>query len=180
MVMVLFLCNFICLLSISNRTFIYSSLASFSTNSSPFSSTNLFKASDLSLRSNLALTTFNTLFVYSFKLNLAKTKTKPLYISYTLHIHIKYTGDIMVLARLSLNEYTNKVLNVVKAKFDLKDKSEALNKFVEENGEEFVEKEASDEYIKVLLEIDKRHMKLHKNRTMTIEELDKLCEANNV
>jgi len=86
----------------------------------------------------------------------------------------------MVLARLSLNEYTNKVLNVVKAKFDLKDKSEALNKFVEENGEEFVEKEASDEYIKVLLEIDKRHMKLHKNRTMTIEELDKLCEANNV
>ena len=72
------------------------------------------------------------------------------------------------------------MLNVVKAKFDLKDKSEALNKFVEEHGDEFVEKEASDEYIKKLLEIDKRHMKLHKNRTMTIEELDKLCGVDNV
>lgn len=86
----------------------------------------------------------------------------------------------MVLARLKLNGYTNKVLNVVKAKFDLKDKSEALNKFVEECGDEFVEKEANGEYIKKLLEIDKRHMKFHKNRTMTIKELDKLCGVDNV
>ncbi len=83
----------------------------------------------------------------------------------------------MVFARLNLNEYANKVLNVVKAKFDLKDKSEALNKFVEMYGEDVVEKEASDEYIKKIIEIDESHMKKYGNKKMTIKELDMLCEA---
>ncbi len=34
----------------------------------------------------------------------------------------------MVMARLQLTEYTNQVLNVIKAKFNLHDKSEAVNK----------------------------------------------------
>ena len=42
----------------------------------------------------------------------------------------------MVYARITLNDYANKVLNVVKAKFSLNDKSEAINKFVEMYGEE--------------------------------------------
>lgn len=54
----------------------------------------------------------------------------------------------MVYARVSLNNYVNRVLNVIKAKFDLHDKSEAINKFVEMYGDEFVEKEASDDYLK--------------------------------
>ena len=82
----------------------------------------------------------------------------------------------MVFARLSLSEYANKVLNVIKAKFNLKDKSEALNKFAEMYGEEVVEKEANDEYIKKIIEIDEGHIKKYGNKKMTIKELDMLCE----
>ena len=84
----------------------------------------------------------------------------------------------MISARLQVNEYTNKVLNVIKAKFDLKDKSEALNKFVEIYGEEEVIKEAKDEYIKKLIDIDNRHLKKYGNKKMTLKELDKLCEVS--
>ena len=45
-------------------------------------------------------------------------------------MHIKCTGGKMISARLNLTEYSNKVLNMIKIKFDLKDKSEALNKFM--------------------------------------------------
>lgn len=84
----------------------------------------------------------------------------------------------MISARLDLTEYTNKVLNMIKVKFDLKDKSEALNRFVNMFGEEVVEKEAKDEYIKELIEIDKNHMKKYGNKKMTLKELDKLCEVS--
>ena len=83
----------------------------------------------------------------------------------------------MVFARLNMSEYSNKVLNVIKAKFNLKDKSEALNKFAELYGDEVVEKEANDEYIKKIIEIDQRHIKKYGNRKMTMKELDMLCEA---
>ena len=81
----------------------------------------------------------------------------------------------MVFARININNYTNKVLNVVKAKFDLKDKSEAINKFINLFGEEIVEKEASEEYIKKIIEIDKNHFKKYNKRKMTLKELDELC-----
>jgi len=81
----------------------------------------------------------------------------------------------MVFARVILNEYTNKVINVIKAKFGLKDKSEALNKFVELYGEEIIEKEANDQYIKKVIEISERHLKKYGKKDMSIKELDKLC-----
>lgn len=84
------------------------------------------------------------------------------------------------MARLELEEHTNKVLNVVKAKFGLKDKSDALNKFVEIYGDEIVERDANDQYIKKLLEIEERHIKKYGYKKMSISELDKLCEAKNV
>jgi len=84
----------------------------------------------------------------------------------------------MISARLTLNEYTNRVLNVVKAKFGLKDKSEALNRFVEIYGDEEVGMEAKDDYLKKVLEIDQRHMKKYANRKMTLKELDQLCEVS--
>jgi len=84
----------------------------------------------------------------------------------------------MISARLNLTEYSNKVLNMIKVKFDLKDKSEALNKFTNMFGEEIVEKEAKDEYIKELIEIDKKHLRKYGNRKMTLKELDKLCEVS--
>lgn len=84
----------------------------------------------------------------------------------------------MVLARLELNSYSNTVLNVIKARFSLHDKSAALNKFVEMFGDEIVEREASDEYIKKLIEIEKRHLKKYGYRKMTLKDLDKLCRED--
>lgn len=82
----------------------------------------------------------------------------------------------VVSARIELSEYANKVLNMIKIKFSLKDKSEAINKFVELYGEDVIEKEASDEYVLKVVNLVNEHMKKHPNRRMTIEELDKLGE----
>lgn len=84
----------------------------------------------------------------------------------------------MVVARVVLDDFSNRVLNVIKAKFGLKDKSEALNQFIREYGKDLVELEPKDDYVKKILVIENEHMKLHKARRMSIEELDKLCEAN--
>jgi len=82
----------------------------------------------------------------------------------------------MVMAQIQLTDYTNRVLNVIKARFGLGDKSEALNKFAELYGDEFVEREADDEYARKVLEICDRHLKAHPKRRMTLKELDALCE----
>jgi hypothetical protein len=81
-----------------------------------------------------------------------------------------------VSARVALNEYTNKVLGVLKAKYNLKDKSEAINKFIEIYGEDIVENEASDEYLKKIIDITNKHMKTYGKRKMTLTELDKIIE----
>jgi hypothetical protein len=84
----------------------------------------------------------------------------------------------MVIARVYLDDFTNKVLNVIKAQFGLKDKSDAINKFCKMFGDQFVETEINEEYIKKLLDIENEHMKKHKKRRMSVDELNKLCEAN--
>ena len=86
----------------------------------------------------------------------------------------------MISARVNLNEYANKVLAVVKAKHGLNDKSEAINFFIEEYGDEVVEKEATDEYIKKMGEIVDKHTKKYGRKTMTLKELDKLCGIKDV
>ncbi len=80
-----------------------------------------------------------------------------------------------VSARIELGEYTNKVLNIIKIKFGLKDKSEAINKFVEIYGEEIIEKEVSDEYTRKIVETAHRHLQKYAHRKMSLQELDKLC-----
>lgn len=82
----------------------------------------------------------------------------------------------MVLARLELDDYANNVLNVVKAKYNLHDKSEALNKFVEIYGDEFVEREVRDDYVKKLIEIEKQHFVKHDKRRMTKQQFNELFE----
>lgn len=84
----------------------------------------------------------------------------------------------MVWARLNIDEYANTVLNVIKAKFGLHDKSEALNRFVEMYGDEIVEKEASDEYVKKLIQIEKRHFKKYGRRKMSKKEFNQLFELS--
>ena len=82
----------------------------------------------------------------------------------------------MVSARVELDEYTNKVLGIIKIKFGLKDKSEALNKFVELYGDEVIEKDANEEYIKRVIEITKKHYDRYGSKKMTLQELDRLSE----
>ena len=79
-----------------------------------------------------------------------------------------------VSARIELNPYSNKVLAVLKAKYGLKDKSEAINKFMEIFGDEVVERESNDNYIKEMINGVKEHIKRHGYKSMSSRELDKL------
>lgn len=80
----------------------------------------------------------------------------------------------MISARVDLKPYSNKVLNVVKAKYDLRDKSEALNKFIELYGGEEVEPEVRGDYLEKLDKIEKEHFKKYGYKKMGRAELDKL------
>mgnify|MGYP001578961986 FL=1 len=59
----------------------------------------------------------------------------------------------MVQAMIDINEKTNRVLNIVKAKYGLKDKSEAIDVVVSEYEENFLEPELRPEYKEKLLKI---------------------------
>lgn len=84
----------------------------------------------------------------------------------------------MVYARITLNEYANKVLNVIKAKFDLRDKSEAINRFIDLFGDEIVEKEANEEYVKKMVAMSKRHFSKYGYKKMSQKEFKDLFELN--
>lgn len=81
----------------------------------------------------------------------------------------------MISARVELNDYANRVLGVIKMKFGLRDKSEALNKFIEMYGDDIIEREANEEYIKKVISISENHLKKYGRRKMNIQELNKLC-----
>ncbi len=85
--------------------------------------------------------------------------------------------DTSVSARIELDSYANKVLAVLKAKYGLRDKSEAINKFAELYGDEIVEKEANEKYVRKIVEISNNHLKKYGNKKMSVEELDALCEV---
>ncbi len=58
----------------------------------------------------------------------------------------------MVQAVITLSEFENRVVNVVKAKFGLKNKSEAISKIIEDNFDEYFE--LRPEYVEKLKRID--------------------------
>ena len=90
-------------------------------------------------------------------------------------MHTRYTmNQKNISARIELNSYSNKVLAVLKAKHGLKDKSEAINKFVEIFGEEIVEKDSSEAYLKEMIKGVNEHIKKHGYKSMSSEELDRL------
>ena len=67
----------------------------------------------------------------------------------------------MVQAMININENTNRVLNIVKAKYGLKDKSQAIDMVVSGYEESFLEPELRPEYVKKLKKIIKgRHIKV--------------------
>lgn len=77
-------------------------------------------------------------------------------------------------ARVKLNSYSNRIFSVVKSKYDLKDKSEAINKFVEIYGPFEMDLEVKDEYINKLKDIKKKHLIKYGFKKMTQKELDKM------
>ena len=61
----------------------------------------------------------------------------------------------MVQAMIHISENANQVLNIVKAKFNLKDKSEAIEKVVLYYGEDILEPELRPEFISKIKKIEK-------------------------
>ena len=61
----------------------------------------------------------------------------------------------MVQAMININEKTNQVLNIVKAKFGLQTKSQAIDVLVEEYRDKVLEKELRPEFVKRLKRIAK-------------------------
>lgn len=54
----------------------------------------------------------------------------------------------MVQAIININEKTNRILNILKAKYGLKDKSQAIDIMAQQYEEEVLEPELRPEYIK--------------------------------
>ena len=79
----------------------------------------------------------------------------------------------MVQAMIKISENANQILNIVKARFNLKDKSEAIERVVMDYGQEMMEPELRPEFIHKMLEIEKRGKFKHYRNT---EELRKDIE----
>ena len=75
----------------------------------------------------------------------------------------------MVKALININENTNRLLNILKAKYGLKDKSEAIEKMAEHYEEEILEPELRPEYIEKIEKIRKGKYTRYKS----VEELRK-------
>ena len=61
----------------------------------------------------------------------------------------------MVKAMIDIDKHTNQVLNIVKAQYDLNDKSEAIEKIVDIYEEEVMEPELRPDYIEKIRKIRK-------------------------
>ena len=62
----------------------------------------------------------------------------------------------MVKAIVNINEGANRVINIVKAKENLNDKSDAINIIIEAYGKEMLEPELRPDFIKELLEAQEK------------------------
>jgi hypothetical protein len=86
---------------------------------------------------------------------------------------MKYTHYIsvtsMIEAVLNLDERTNRVLNIVKEQYNLKDQSEAINLMALQYEEEILERPYSPEFIKEMQEIMAEEPV---GRFKTVDELD--------
>ncbi|MBN1386469.1 DUF2683 family protein [Candidatus Woesearchaeota archaeon] len=73
----------------------------------------------------------------------------------------------MVKAMIDITENSNRVLNIVKAKYGLKDKSTAIDLVVGKYEDAFLEPQVRPEYKKEL-------MKIHKGKFKSFESIDAL------
>lgn len=80
-----------------------------------------------------------------------------------------------VTLNLRLDPYSNRVLEVVKAAYGLRNKSEAANRVFHETGAEIIEPVLNEEFAaKVLKDTEEWEKKYKFKRKMTLEELDRL------
>ncbi len=61
----------------------------------------------------------------------------------------------MVQAMINISEQSNQILNIVKAKYNLNDKSEAIDLVMKEYGRSLLEPELRPEYVEKLKKIQK-------------------------
>ena len=78
---------------------------------------------------------------------------------------------------ITVEDYTSKVLGVVKEKYGLNDKGDAVDKMADLFGEEFVEREVSKETIKELIEDSEKHIKKYGFKGTTVKQLRKEIEG---
>jgi ATP-dependent RNA circularization protein (DNA/RNA ligase family) len=71
---------------------------------------------------------------------------------------------------VQISEKANRILNIVKAKYALKDKSQAINKMAEEFGEALLEPQLRPEYVKKL-------RKIEKEGTVSEEEFERMLKV---
>ena len=79
-----------------------------------------------------------------------------------------------VAVNLRVKKRTNRVLGVLKEKYGMRDKGEALDKFAELYGGELVEDEVKDEVVREIIRSAEAHIKKHGFRKMTLGELDRI------
>lgn len=71
----------------------------------------------------------------------------------------------MVQAIININERANRIANIIKAKYGLKDKSQAIERALEEYEEKILEPELKPDYIEKIKRIEKQG-KFTKYKTM--------------
>lgn len=79
----------------------------------------------------------------------------------------------MVQAMINISENVNQVLNIVKARYNLRDKSEAIERVVLDYGEGILEPELKPEFIKRMAHISKE-------KTLKIGTLDNFKKRYNL
>lgn len=77
----------------------------------------------------------------------------------------------MIQARFQLDEYTARVLDVVKGKYGLKNRDEALRKIALEVGEKYVDPIIKEDFLRELDEVYESHKKKYSKRKMSDKEL---------
>ena len=83
----------------------------------------------------------------------------------------------MVTMNLKVSDYASRVLGVIKEKYGLKDKGQALAKFAEMYGDEFVGAEVKEEVIREIIESSNKHIKKYGFRSRTVSDLRKKLEG---
>lgn len=89
-----------------------------------------------------------------------------------------YGGEKVINARITIKEDTNRLINIVKAKYDLKDKSQAIDKFFELYKDDIDENwEVRQSYLNKLKKIEQQYKKNPGKVYTSIKELDDLFKS---